>query len=215
MLIPYNACSRRQSVKAAAVGADRRVSAKGLQVAQEPEISERKELENTLDEALVQSTPGLKNKGMRKPSVKPVSAKAVSRRVSSVEISLQQSVKDNTQDLSDSTKDIERSSESIKMGGPPIEVGPPTLEPVADHPSTGNASSKRRMSTQLPALAGQTSASVSAPPDVYDALVNAARDASADKRSNKSMKAAANTAKFAARYGGKFLFLFTCYNLLI
>lgn len=178
---------------------------KGLQVAQPPSMSERQELESSLDEALVQSTPGLRNKtGMRKPSAKP-SSKIVSRRMSSVEISLQQSVKDPL-DQSESKKDKSSKAEiNETTAGPPIEVGPPSMqeEPVADRPTTGS-SSRRRMSTMgapLPSLQLPT-ASQSAPTDVYDALVSAARDASANKSSKKSLRSVANSLKVAGKYGG-------------
>lgn len=188
---------------------ERRSSVKqALSSSQPAGPSERQELEAAVDQADVQSLPSerpgsrstkrmsVSNRTTMQPSTKAPTIGA-SRRMSSVEVGAQQEV----------TADLSEHSNDKGTGGPPLEVGPPSMmEPPSDHiaerPTTGNMP-RRRMSTALPALSNNSSmGSKSASPDVYDALVSAAKDASDSKKSRKSLRAVANSVKVAGKYSG-------------
>ena len=155
-------------------------------------------MEGALDEALAQTLPrerpgsrfshNTSNRTSMKPSMKTSN---VTRRMSSVEVNLQQ----ESRDFGESSK----SKSSNKGSGPPLEVGPTSMK-EPERPSTGNQP-KRRMTTAN--VSPPQVQSQSASPDVYDALVSAVKDASGSKKDKRSLKSVASTVKMTRRYSGK------------
>jgi hypothetical protein len=198
--------SRRSSVKQILGGSDHPAA-----------TSEKQVLEGALNEALVQSMPqgqgqrpgsrsamsrksnvGMSSRTNMQPSTKSDAAPV--RRMSTMEIRNADSHSENTKDLS------ETSNQGSGMLPPIGQVGPVALlDDMSEPPPQKTSASRRRMSavgSVLPALHDKPVVKPAVSPDVYDALVSAARDAGGSKKSKKSFKAVASTVKMAGKYSG-------------